>query len=177
MENIASLNELKPILDSLIAKGLVKARNYRNSKNKAAYLYLLTPKGVAEKGRMAREFLAVRMVEYDRLARELLRIEGDLHPFMTHLQYFKDVLALPYGFEIYSLLTRWNPLNVRRPHALAYNGRNWLNEVGDVVSHAARVVERFTLTTPDRITYEATVTLEAANDLQAYGWAISIKSV
>ncbi len=27
----------------------------------------------------------------------------------------KDVLALPYGFEIYSLLTRWNPLALRRP--------------------------------------------------------------
>ena len=27
----------------------------------------------------------------------------------------KDVLALPFGFEIYSLLTRWNPLNLRRP--------------------------------------------------------------
>jgi NADPH-dependent glutamate synthase beta subunit-like oxidoreductase/NAD(P)H-flavin reductase len=28
----------------------------------------------------------------------------------------KDVLALPWGFEIYSLLTRWNPLNIRRPY-------------------------------------------------------------
>ncbi|HWW61282.1 MAG TPA: FAD-dependent oxidoreductase, partial [Thermoanaerobaculia bacterium] len=37
-----------------------------------------------------------------------------------------DVLWLPYGFEIYSLLTRWNPLNVRRPLALPYNGRNVL---------------------------------------------------
>jgi hypothetical protein len=27
----------------------------------------------------------------------------------------KDVLALPWGFEIYSLLTRWNPLDIRRP--------------------------------------------------------------
>ncbi|HEX4763895.1 MAG TPA: FAD-dependent oxidoreductase [Usitatibacter sp.] len=27
----------------------------------------------------------------------------------------KDVLELPFGFEIYSLLTRWNPLNLRRP--------------------------------------------------------------
>jgi len=27
----------------------------------------------------------------------------------------KDVLALPWGFEVYSLLTRWNPLNIRRP--------------------------------------------------------------
>jgi NADPH-dependent glutamate synthase beta subunit-like oxidoreductase/NAD(P)H-flavin reductase len=27
----------------------------------------------------------------------------------------KDVLALPWGFEVYSLLTRWNPLDLRRP--------------------------------------------------------------
>ena len=27
----------------------------------------------------------------------------------------KDVLELPWGFEIYSLLTRWNPLDLRRP--------------------------------------------------------------
>jgi NADPH-dependent glutamate synthase beta subunit-like oxidoreductase/NAD(P)H-flavin reductase len=35
-----------------------------------------------------------------------------------------DVLNLPYGFEIYGLLTRWNPLNIKRPHALPYNGKN-----------------------------------------------------
>ncbi|HEY9404865.1 MAG TPA: FAD-dependent oxidoreductase, partial [Pyrinomonadaceae bacterium] len=37
-----------------------------------------------------------------------------------------DVLALSYGFEIYALLTRWNPLNAKRPHALPYNGKNVL---------------------------------------------------
>ena len=37
-----------------------------------------------------------------------------------------DVLRLPWGVEIYGLLTRWNPLNVRRPHALPYNGKNVL---------------------------------------------------
>ncbi len=35
-----------------------------------------------------------------------------------------DVLKLPFGFEIYSLLTRWNPLNAKRPYALPYNGKN-----------------------------------------------------
>lgn len=35
-----------------------------------------------------------------------------------------DVLNLPYGFEIYSLLTRFNPLNRKRPYALPYNGKN-----------------------------------------------------
>jgi NADPH-dependent glutamate synthase beta subunit-like oxidoreductase/NAD(P)H-flavin reductase len=37
-----------------------------------------------------------------------------------------DVLRLPWGVEIYGLLTRWNPLNVRRPYALPYNGKNVL---------------------------------------------------
>jgi NADPH-dependent glutamate synthase beta subunit-like oxidoreductase/NAD(P)H-flavin reductase len=34
----------------------------------------------------------------------------------------KDVLALPWGFEIYALLTRWNPLNLRRPVPKASTG-------------------------------------------------------
>lgn len=37
-----------------------------------------------------------------------------------------DVLHLPYGFEIYSLLTRWNPLNRKRPYPLPYHGHNVL---------------------------------------------------
>jgi NADPH-dependent glutamate synthase beta subunit-like oxidoreductase/NAD(P)H-flavin reductase len=38
----------------------------------------------------------------------------------------KDVLALPWGFEIYSLLTRWNPLDLRRPLPKAPSGRRVL---------------------------------------------------
>ncbi len=34
----------------------------------------------------------------------------------------KDVLDLPWGFEIYSLLTRWNPLNFTRPVPRAESG-------------------------------------------------------
>ncbi|MCP5371110.1 MAG: FAD-dependent oxidoreductase [Hyphomicrobiales bacterium] len=34
----------------------------------------------------------------------------------------KDVLNLPWGFEIYSLLTRWNPLNIRKPYAPTDSG-------------------------------------------------------
>jgi NADPH-dependent glutamate synthase beta subunit-like oxidoreductase/NAD(P)H-flavin reductase len=37
-----------------------------------------------------------------------------------------NVLELPYGFEIYALLTRWNPLNAKRPYALPYNGKKVL---------------------------------------------------
>ncbi|PYS51953.1 MAG: pyridine nucleotide-disulfide oxidoreductase [Acidobacteria bacterium] len=37
-----------------------------------------------------------------------------------------DTLSLPWGVEIYGLLTRWNPLNIARPYALPYNGKNVL---------------------------------------------------
>ncbi|MFA5982418.1 MAG: pyridine nucleotide-disulfide oxidoreductase [Methylococcaceae bacterium] len=50
-----------------------------------------------------------------------------------------DVLFMPYGFEIYSLLTRWNPLNIKRPFALPYNGKNalvvGLGPAGYTMSH------------------------------------------
>ncbi|CAN5430667.1 hypothetical protein BH10ACI2_BH10ACI2_14190 [soil metagenome] len=50
-----------------------------------------------------------------------------------------DVLNLPYGFEIYSLLTRWNPLNAKRPYSLPYNGKNvlvvGLGPAGYTLSH------------------------------------------
>ncbi|AKT40944.1 FAD-dependent oxidoreductase [Chondromyces crocatus] len=35
-----------------------------------------------------------------------------------------DVLGLPWGLEIYGLLTRWNPLDVERPQAKPYNGKS-----------------------------------------------------
>ncbi len=35
-----------------------------------------------------------------------------------------EILSLPFGLEIYGLLARWNPLDVRRPYPLPYNGRN-----------------------------------------------------
>ena len=50
-----------------------------------------------------------------------------------------DVLNLPFGFEIYGLLTRWNPLNVNRPYPLPYNGKNvlvvGLGPAGYTLSH------------------------------------------
>lgn len=50
-----------------------------------------------------------------------------------------DVLNLPWGVEIYGLLTRWNPLNINRPYALPYNGKNvlvvGLGPAGYTLSH------------------------------------------
>ncbi len=51
----------------------------------------------------------------------------------------KDVLNLPWGFEIYGLLTRWNPLNIRQPVAKPASGRKvlvvGLGPAGYTLSH------------------------------------------
>ena len=51
----------------------------------------------------------------------------------------KDVLALPFGFEIYGLLTRWNPLNIRRPLPRPATGSKvlvvGLGPAGSALSH------------------------------------------
>jgi len=51
----------------------------------------------------------------------------------------KDVLELPWGFEIYSLLTRWNPFDVRRPYPKAPSGKRvlvvGLGPAGFTVAH------------------------------------------
>jgi NADPH-dependent glutamate synthase beta subunit-like oxidoreductase/NAD(P)H-flavin reductase len=50
-----------------------------------------------------------------------------------------DVLNMPWGVEIYGLLTRWNPLNINRPYALDYHGKNvlvvGLGPAGYTLSH------------------------------------------
>ncbi|HEX7198666.1 MAG TPA: FAD-dependent oxidoreductase, partial [Dongiaceae bacterium] len=51
----------------------------------------------------------------------------------------KDVLELPWGFEIYGLLTRWNPLNLREPVAKPASGKKvlvvGLGPAGFTLSH------------------------------------------
>jgi len=51
----------------------------------------------------------------------------------------KDVLELPWGFEIYSLLTRWNPFDLRRPYPRAASGKRvlvvGLGPAGFTVAH------------------------------------------
>lgn len=66
-----SLGKANYCMRALIAKGLVKAENYRKSSNKLAYLYLLTPAGVAAKAELTRRFLALKVKEYAALRGEI----------------------------------------------------------------------------------------------------------
>jgi len=75
-----SLGQVNYILKSLLDKGLVKAGNFRKSPRKIGYAYLLTPKGIQAKSRLAVRFITAKLEEYDSLrgtlAEKLAVIEG-----------------------------------------------------------------------------------------------------
>ena len=72
-----SLGRVNYCLNALIKKGLVKANNFRNSENKRAYLYLLTPRGIEERTRVTARFLRVKLDEYEILKRELEELQRE----------------------------------------------------------------------------------------------------
>jgi len=72
-----SLGKLNYILNSLKDKGLIKIRNFEKNKNKFNYIYLLTPKGIAEKTKLTINFMKRKMKEYDELKKELEKKDVD----------------------------------------------------------------------------------------------------
>ncbi len=66
-----SLGKLNYCLKALKKKGLVKFLNFKKNKNKHKYLYILTPKGITHKTRLAINFMRIKMQEYDELKKEI----------------------------------------------------------------------------------------------------------
>lgn len=66
-----SLGRVNFCLKALIEKGLLKATNFKNSHNKLAYMYLLTPSGIEEKSAITARFLKIKMQEYAALEAEI----------------------------------------------------------------------------------------------------------
>lgn len=73
-----SLGKANYCVRALIAKGWVKAQNFRNSKKKEAYLYILTPKGLEEKVNVTSAFLRRKIEEYNLLSTEIERLSAEL---------------------------------------------------------------------------------------------------
>lgn len=66
-----SLGKINYCLNALVEKGYLKVNNFRNSDNKLAYTYLLTPHGVDEKARITVRFLRCKVQEFERLSAEI----------------------------------------------------------------------------------------------------------
>lgn len=76
-----SLGKVNYCLRALVERGWIKASNFKNSRNKAAYMYLLTPRGIEEKARVTARFLQRKVLEYEALKTEIeqLRHEAERH--------------------------------------------------------------------------------------------------
>ncbi len=73
-----SLGKVNFCLNALIEKGWVKIRNFRNSNNKRAYIYKLTPAGLTEKAVVTSRFLERKLHEYDVITREIEELRQEL---------------------------------------------------------------------------------------------------
>lgn len=82
-----SLGKVNFCLKALVEKGYLKVNNFRNSENKLAYAYLLTPRGVDQKARMTVEFLQIKIREYERLRNEIEELKNEAE---------KSRLKMPY---------------------------------------------------------------------------------
>lgn len=72
-----SLGKVNYCLHALIDKGIIKAKNFYKNKNKTAYTYYLTPKGMEEKGKITYRFLQAKLSEYDKLKAEIEEIRKE----------------------------------------------------------------------------------------------------
>lgn len=75
-----SLGKINFLINSLIDKGIVEAKNFKNSKKKLAYMYLLTPRGIKIKIELTRKFFAWKIEEYERLKKEIEDFRKEISP-------------------------------------------------------------------------------------------------
>ena len=73
-----SLGKVNFILNALVEKGIIKAKNFKNNKNKRAYAYFLTSEGIKEKAKMTLGFFKRKNNEYDNLKIELRLLEKEV---------------------------------------------------------------------------------------------------
>lgn len=73
-----SLGKTHYLLKALLDKGLVKMGNFRRHDNKLAYMYKLTPSGLAAKLSLTREFLQHKESEYLALHNEISQLREEL---------------------------------------------------------------------------------------------------
>ena len=73
-----SLGKINFLMRALIEKGLIKAENFKNSSNKSAYLYFLTPLGIEEKAKTTYRFLKRKIEEYEKLEIEIQQLKKEV---------------------------------------------------------------------------------------------------
>ena len=73
-----SVGSLNYCLKALIEKGWIKVQNFSQSKNKFGYVYILTPRGIAEKAALTSGFLKRKLAEYEAIKAEIESLNLEL---------------------------------------------------------------------------------------------------
>ena len=73
-----SLGKLNYCLQELKKKGLIKIENFKKSKKKFNYLYMLTPSGFTMKKNLTINFMKIKMQEYVDLQKEIDKFNGKI---------------------------------------------------------------------------------------------------
>jgi EPS-associated MarR family transcriptional regulator len=66
-----SLGKINYLVHALVGKGIVEVKNFKNSRSKLAYMYLLTPEGIRMKLDLTYKFFVWKTQEYEKLKQEL----------------------------------------------------------------------------------------------------------
>lgn len=72
-----SLGKINYCLRTLINNGWINVKDISDGRNKAAYMYLITPLGTEQKARLARRFLQSKMSEYEALRAEIAQLRRE----------------------------------------------------------------------------------------------------
>jgi len=73
-----SLGKANYVLTGLMEKGLIRARRLKNNPGRIRWHYLITPKGMTEKVRIAKNYLKKRMIEFDRIQQEIDQLRTEV---------------------------------------------------------------------------------------------------
>lgn len=73
-----SVGKINYCVKALVDVGHVKLNNFKASKNKLGYAYLLTPKGIREKSKVAMRFLELKQMQYDAIKKEIRELKREL---------------------------------------------------------------------------------------------------
>ena len=70
-----SVGKMNYCVKALVAVGHVKLNNFRRSKDKLGYAYMLTPKGISEKAKVTLRFLEIKKAQYEKIKKEIADIK------------------------------------------------------------------------------------------------------
>lgn len=72
-----SLGAINFCVKALLGKGHIKLANFRASKNKLGYVYVLTPEGITHRAELAAGFMKRKMAEFEAIQAELAQLSSE----------------------------------------------------------------------------------------------------